>query len=172
MALGGVVLPFLGGVGIGYAFDLELSESLFLGAILTATSVSISADTLKELGLLQSKEGTTILAAAVIDDIMGVVVLSFVFAVTGDGDPVVSLGKMALFLPLSLLVGWFITSRSAGKIEEHLSTETQTVCGDIRSAGLCMGSRAPGRRRVRDRRVHGGAAALAHTAGAQHYERP
>jgi Kef-type K+ transport system membrane component KefB len=125
VAIGGVVLPFFGGVGIGYLFDLPTSESLFLGAILTATSVSISADTLKELGLLQSKEGTTILAAAVIDDILGVIVLSFVFAVTGDGDPVVSIGKMALFLPLSLLVGWFITSRSAGKIEEHLSTETQ-----------------------------------------------
>jgi Kef-type K+ transport system membrane component KefB len=115
----------LGGVGIGVAFGLGTTEALFLGAILTATSVSISAQTLKELGILQSREGTTILAAAVIDDVMGVIVLSFVFASTGGGDPLVSIGQMALFLPGALLLGYFLSGPIAQRMEAHLSTEAQ-----------------------------------------------
>jgi Kef-type K+ transport system membrane component KefB len=120
-----VLLPFLGGIGLGFAFGLSTAETLFLGAILTATSVSISAQTLKELGLLQSREGTTILAAAVIDDVMGVIVLAFVFASTGDGDPVTSIGKMAVFLPVSLVLGYFLSGPLAKRAEAHLSTEAQ-----------------------------------------------
>ena len=92
-------------LAIGLAFNLSTSEALFLGAILTATSVSISAQTLRELGRLRSREGTTILAAAVIDDVMGIIVLAFVFAATGGGDPLVSIGKMAIFLPVAFVLG-------------------------------------------------------------------
>ncbi|MEO8458734.1 MAG: cation:proton antiporter [Chloroflexota bacterium] len=105
VAIGGVILPFAGGLGIGLAFHLKTSEALFLGAILTATSVSISAQTLRELGRLRSREGTTILAAAVIDDVLGIIVLAFVFAATGSGDPFVSIAKMAIFLPVAFLLG-------------------------------------------------------------------
>jgi Kef-type K+ transport system membrane component KefB len=124
-AAGGVMLPFAGGVGLGYLFDLGLAETLFLGAILTATSVSISAQTLRELGRLQSREGTTILAAAVIDDVMGVAVLAFVFAVAGDGNPVESLARMALFLPLAFVVGQSVIPWAGKRIAPRLSTETQ-----------------------------------------------
>lgn len=58
-------------------------DNLFYGVILTATSVSVSVATLKELGKLSSKVGTTIIAAAIIDDIIGVIVLSFVLALKG-----------------------------------------------------------------------------------------
>ncbi|MGE0688942.1 MAG: cation:proton antiporter [Dehalococcoidia bacterium] len=125
VATGGVLLPFLGGLGIGEVFGLEFKEALFLAAILTATSVSISAQTLRELNLLRSREGTTILAAAVIDDIMGVVVLAFVFASTGDGNAVVSIGKMAAFLPVSFILGFLLTPPIARQIEERLPTEAQ-----------------------------------------------
>jgi Kef-type K+ transport system membrane component KefB len=125
VATGGVLLPLIGGVGVGYAFGLATTEALFLGAILTATSVSISAQTLKELGILQSREGTTILAAAVMDDIMGVVVLAFVFATTGDGNPVTSIGQMAIFLPAALLIGYFVSGPIAQRMEANLSTEAQ-----------------------------------------------
>jgi len=125
VALGGVVLPFTGGIAIGYAFDLPLHETLFLAAILTATSVSISAQTLKELGILRTREGTTILAAAVIDDVMGVMVLAFVFAMTGKGDPAVSILKMAVFLPVSFSLGYFLSQPIAKQAEERLSTEGQ-----------------------------------------------
>jgi Kef-type K+ transport system membrane component KefB len=125
VAAGGVILPFAGGVGIGFAFGLPLHETLFLGAILTATSVSISAQTLRELGILKSREGTTILAAAVIDDVMGIVILSLVFTVTGQGDPATSILKMALFLPAAFGIGYFLSQPIAKHAEERLSTEAQ-----------------------------------------------
>jgi Kef-type K+ transport system membrane component KefB len=80
-AFGGVVLPMAGGAAVAVAFGLPLFwEGLFIGTILTATSVSISAQTLIELGALRTREGSTILGAAVIDDVMGIVVLSLVTA--------------------------------------------------------------------------------------------
>jgi len=57
-----------------------MTEAIFIGAVLTATSVSISAQTLMELGRLRSREGMTIMGAAVIDDVLGIIVLSFVIA--------------------------------------------------------------------------------------------
>ena len=83
-ALGGVVLPFLGGIATAAAFGLPvLWEGVFIGTILTATSVSISAQTLIELGALRTREGSTILGAAVIDDVMGIIALSLVVAAVG-----------------------------------------------------------------------------------------
>jgi Kef-type K+ transport system membrane component KefB len=80
-AFGGVVLPMIFGAMTAVAFDLPLYwEGIFIGAILTATSVSISAQTLLELGALRTREGSTILGAAVIDDVMGIIVLSLVVA--------------------------------------------------------------------------------------------
>lgn len=84
-AIGGVAGPFFFGAGAGYGFSImglnfNLYECIFIGTILTATSVSISAQTLMELGRLKSKEGTTILGAAVIDDVVGIIVLSVVIA--------------------------------------------------------------------------------------------
>jgi Kef-type K+ transport system membrane component KefB len=80
-AFGGVALPMAGGAASAVAFGLPLFwEGIFIGAILTATSVSISAQTLRELGALRTREGSTILGAAVIDDVMGIVVLSLVVA--------------------------------------------------------------------------------------------
>jgi len=80
-AAGGVVLPFIAGWAISsYMGHYNIYEALFVGAILTATSVSISAQTLMELKALRSKEGTTILGAAVIDDVMGIIILSLVIA--------------------------------------------------------------------------------------------
>src|SRR6266850_4189664 len=84
-AFGGVVLPLVGGALAAHLFGYGWSEGLFMGAVLTATSVSISAQTLMELKSLRSKEGSTILGAAVIDDIMGIIVLSLVVAFIGGG---------------------------------------------------------------------------------------
>ncbi len=124
-ALGGVFLPFAGGVGLGYAFHLSLAETLFLGAILTATSVSISAQTLREMGRLQSKEGTTILAAAVIDDILGIVILAFVFAASGGEDPLLAIARMALFLPIAFLLGRLTLGPLTRRLTSHLSQEAE-----------------------------------------------
>ena len=80
-AFGGVILPMIVGAMTASAFGLPLYwDGIFVGAILTATSVTISAQTLLEIGALRSREGSTILAAAVIDDVMGIIVLSLVVA--------------------------------------------------------------------------------------------
>lgn len=80
VALSGVIWPFLLGAGVGHALGLSWRTACFLGGALTATSVSISARTLMDAGRLDSKEGTVILGAAVIDDVMGLFVLAFLAA--------------------------------------------------------------------------------------------
>ena len=84
MALGFLVATLCNG-GFGALTKETLLQNLFYGTILTATSVSVTVATLREAGKLDSKVGTTIVAAAIIDDILGIVVLSFVLALKGDG---------------------------------------------------------------------------------------
>lgn len=107
-ATGGVILPLILGTILAMAFGLALLPSLFAGAILTATSVSITARTLQELGRLHSREGMVILGAAVIDDVLGVLVLSLVIGLSGDGNGLWMILKMLVFLPLAFIVGTLV----------------------------------------------------------------
>ncbi len=77
IALFGVVVPLAAGFGIAFAFNKGeftetsvLLQNIFIGVILTATSVSITVETLKEMGKLSTKAGNAILGAAIIDDIL------------------------------------------------------------------------------------------------------
>src|SRR6266699_3272815 len=106
-ASAGVVIPFVAGTVFSYALGYSLPMSFFLGTLLTATSVSISAQTLKELGKLNSKEGTTILGAAVIDDVLGLIVLSLILAFTLGQNPLWSILKMLAYFPLAYLLGHY-----------------------------------------------------------------
>lgn len=107
----GVILPLVLGTGLILFFPMELSEAIFLGLILAATSVSISAQTLMELRVLNSRVGIGLLGAAVLDDILVVLGLSvFSALVISDSDAgflnilFIAL-RMALFLGLSILLG-------------------------------------------------------------------
>src|SRR5262245_2827294 len=109
-AAGGVVLPMLGGIATAAAFGMPVFwTGVFVGTILTATSVSISAQVLMELGVLRSKEGSTILGAAVIDDVMGIIVLSIVVAFAQAGgsasatEMLIIVGRMVLFFGAGIL---------------------------------------------------------------------
>src|SRR5260370_40608483 len=84
-ACAGVAVPLAVGWATGLAFSLPAVESLFVGVILTATSVSITAQTLMQLCSLRTVEGSTVLGAAVIDDVIGLLVFSFAVAFTGAG---------------------------------------------------------------------------------------
>src|SRR2546429_1811977 len=106
-ASAGVVIPFVAGTAFSYALGYTLPMSFFLGTLLTATSVSISAQTLKELGKLHTKEGTTILGAAVIDDVFGLFFLSLILAFTLGQNPLLSILKMALYFPITYLFGHY-----------------------------------------------------------------
>ena len=87
VALGGVILPFTCGMGATVLFgfagpDGFLSpEALFMGAIMTATSVGITARVLSDLNRLDNPEGVTIIAAAVVDDVLGILVLTVVVGI-------------------------------------------------------------------------------------------
>jgi len=81
VAVVGVVLPFVGGAAFGYVLGLPTMVSVFLGASLTATSVGITARVLSDLGRLHEDESQVILGAAVVDDIIGLVILTIVSTV-------------------------------------------------------------------------------------------
>ena len=111
-AFGGVILPLAGGAITAAAFGLPLFwTGLFIGTILTATSVSISAQTLMELNALRSREGSTILGAAVIDDVMGIILLSLVVAFARASGGVSGLEiawivvRLVLFFAGAILLG-------------------------------------------------------------------
>lgn len=82
IALSGVIIPLVLGTAAAYLFFTNFWENLFVGVILTATSVSISVETLTELGKLNTKAGVNILGAAVIDDVLGLILISIVLAVS------------------------------------------------------------------------------------------
>ena len=91
VATGGVVLPFLFGVVatklLGFAGEdgFFSSEALFIGAIMTATSLGITARVLSDIDRLESPEGVTIIAAAVVDDVLAILILAIVVGIS-DGD--------------------------------------------------------------------------------------
>ena len=84
-AAGGVLLPMAGGYLFSRWAGFAWQQALFIGTILTATSVTITAQTLMNLDQIKSRAGSTILGASVIDDIMGLIVLSLVIAVSAGG---------------------------------------------------------------------------------------
>ena len=95
-AFGGVVLPLVAGALAAVAFGFPLYwDGIFIGAILTATSVSISAQTLLEIGALRSREGAAILGAAVIDDVMGIILLSLIVAFAKTSGAGIDVGQIA-----------------------------------------------------------------------------
>jgi Kef-type K+ transport system membrane component KefB len=113
-AFGGVMLPMAGGIATAAAFGLPvLWEGLFIGTILTATSVSISAQTLIELGALRSREGSTILGAAVIDDVMGIILLSVVVAFAKASEAGVN--ALDLVLVAFRIIAFFIVGVVVGR---------------------------------------------------------
>ncbi|MEK4010191.1 cation:proton antiporter [Peribacillus sp. FSL M8-0224] len=104
----GIVLPLVGGYVSGIVIGMEPSHALFLGLLLSATSVSISVQTFKELGYLKSRESTTVLGAALVDDILVVVSLAVMmsFLTASDVSLGLVIGKKIVFFLIIGLLGW------------------------------------------------------------------
>lgn len=109
IALAGVIVPLAGGYFLSAAFNTgheNFLQNMFIGVILTATSVSITVETLKEMGKLSTRSGNAILGAALIDDILGIVCLTII---TSAADPSVDFVMVAVkivaFFALSVMVG-------------------------------------------------------------------
>ncbi|RMF87173.1 MAG: cation:proton antiporter [Nitrospinota bacterium] len=98
IAVGGVITPFVLGawttVLFGFAPSFMHPTALFMGAIMTATSVGITARVLSDIGRLDTPEGVSILAAAVVDDVLGILVLAMVVSISREGA--VSLGALGM----------------------------------------------------------------------------
>ena len=114
IACAGVFVPLVGGTLLYMGFygvapwgSEKFYTAVFIGVIMTATSVSITVQSLKELGKLKGKVGTTILSAAIIDDIIGIIVLTFVIAFKNpETKPSSVVINTLLFFAFALVVGF------------------------------------------------------------------
>ena len=109
VAAAGVLFPFLFGFAASfYLFEQSLLTALFIGGTLTATSIGITVRVLTDLGRNQSPEASIVLGAAVLDDVLGVVLLAFLYEFSvGGGVSLVSTGKVALFIALFMVLAPF-----------------------------------------------------------------
>lgn len=118
----GVLAPVVLGMAAALPFGFTLERGIFMGLVLAATSVSISAQTLMELGVLQTRVGIGLLSAAVVDDVLVILLLSLFVALVGGGSSVVAilwvLAKMALFLVVALWVGMRVVPLLSALVDE------------------------------------------------------
>jgi len=123
----GVVAPLALGWLVALPFGYRGNAAIFVGIILTATSVSISAQTLLELGVLRRREGLALLGAAVIDDVLVILLLSMFTALAGgeasSGAVLNVLLKMVAYLSLAMLAGVFLLPRLAEWVSRQSISE-------------------------------------------------
>ncbi len=122
LALGGAVIPFSLGFTISYLFlDLSLNASLFIGGTLTATSIGITMRVLKDIGIATGKRAQIILGAAVMDDLLGILFLVFVYDYISTGEvSLVHTGKIFAFIMIFFMLTP-IVAKAVAKLMRHLS---------------------------------------------------
>lgn len=132
VALCGVIVPWIGGSLLAFFFNDStasnvLMQNVFIGVILTATSVSITVETLKEMGKLSTVVGNTILAAALIDDILGLIALTVVTSLGGSSDSnlLIVLLKIVGFFVFVVVVGMLVKKGMDWYVQNVHSTDLQ-----------------------------------------------
>lgn len=142
VAVIGVVVPVIVMGGASYLFGFTKMESLFIGVIFSATSVSISVAVLREFNRLDSREGATILGAAVADDIIGVIMLSIMISMINGskgGHTNLPLG-LALLLQVLFFGGTYLVVRWLAPYLMHLSERLLTVAApSVMAMIICLG---------------------------------
>lgn len=135
-ALIGVIVPLIGGF-LGYAFFFhtdfsdydEVLKAVFVGVVLTATSVSITVETLREMGKLKGKVGTTILGAAVIDDIIGIIVLTIVTSLKDTSvSPITVVLKIVLYFVFIAVLIFVLAKLKVFVEEQDEKRRTAIIC--------------------------------------------
>ena len=102
VAIGGIIVPLMLGIITGIMFNFTIQESIVIGLILIATSVGVTVRSLLDLHVLDTNVGNTILGAAVIDDILGIILLAFIF---GIASPLWVGFKIIIFFIIFLYIG-------------------------------------------------------------------
>jgi Kef-type K+ transport system membrane component KefB len=117
----GVVVPLAGGYWVCRVLDLELSASLFIGVAITATSIAITADSLREMGKLHTDAAKAIIGAAVADDVLALLALSIVQqsvkGVLSLGATLIIFLEAFAFLVVGALIGRFILNRFMNRLD-------------------------------------------------------
>jgi len=117
----GVIVPWIGGYGLSVAFGLGTASSIFIGTALTATSIAITANVLREMGKLKTAAAKAIIGAAVIDDVLSLIALSLSTGVVEGGISPQSIGlvivKAVLFIVLAGAFGLFVVSRYIERLD-------------------------------------------------------
>lgn len=122
----GVIVPLLFGFLVGWGIDkqfkpfnsqADIMHSLFFGIMLTATSVGITVEVLKELGKLKGKVGSSILSAAILDDIIGILILSIVISLNGSGS---GEGSVSIAETVIRVLLFFVFAVGAGVLCHYL----------------------------------------------------
>lgn len=128
VAIGGVLVPFILGffVTMWLAPEGGIAGWLFIGATLTATSIGVTVRILMEMGKLQTREGTTILVGAVVDDIIGIVILSIVISISsivkvGGEVNIAHIGLDAIRIAAVGLAVWFALLMAGVKFHRYIS---------------------------------------------------
>lgn len=129
----GVLVPLIGGTACYYFFFQtgtgyeDILKAVFVGVILTATSVSITVEALREMGKLDGKVGNAILGAAVIDDIMGIIVLTIVISMKDTSVSIAMImAKIAAYIIIMLALGYLI-NRFKDQIDKNLGKRRITT---------------------------------------------
>ncbi|MGF9963021.1 cation:proton antiporter [Bacillus rhizoplanae] len=146
VAVGGIIMPFLGGYVAGLVIGMEQANAVFLGLLLCATSVSISVQTLRDLGKMKTRESTTMLGAAVFDDILVVILLAFVMSFLGADDvnlTMVILKKVVFFAAI-ILIGWkgvpmIMRLLSPLRVSESIISAALIICFSFAYFGELLG---------------------------------
>ncbi|WP_013321210.1 cation:proton antiporter [Gloeothece verrucosa] len=136
VAVVGVVAPFATGTaGLIYFFNVAAIPAIFAGAALTATSIGITAKVLAEIGRLSSKEGQIIIGAAVLDDILGIVVLAVVASLVKTGKIEIFNVVYLIISAGAFLIGAIVIGRFLSPYFVKLVNEMKTR-GQLLLAGL------------------------------------
>lgn len=148
VAILGVVLPFVGGFVAATALGLPITGSVFLAAALTATSVGITSRALDHLGALGTISGRIVLAAAVVDDVLAMLIVAVAVGLAAGGldlgQVVLTLGLAAAFIGIVLVAGKGLLSRRPSLLTQPRFAETPFLPGMIVMLGLAALSAAIG----------------------------
>lgn len=121
IAIAGVILPWVAGYLVARGFGFETTRALLIGVALSATSIAITADTLRELGRLQSPESRLIIGAAVIDDVLALLALSMTEQIGTGSIEVMAIAIMAikaiLFIAAGAWLGQIVLARISEKVD-------------------------------------------------------
>lgn len=123
IAIAGVVVPMILVSGAAFIITKSWAISVILGLITIATSVSISVQTLKEIGQLNTRQGVGILGAAIIDDIIGIILLTIIIGIESPsqgGNVLFVIAKIALFFVIAFVVG-YILIKVLSKISQRIN---------------------------------------------------